>query len=319
MRRLRKDAKIRELVSEVHLSPRNFIFPVFVKEKIQKIEEIPSMPGQYRYPVSELDRVVEKCVDSGIYGVLVFGIPEKKDDIGTHAFSKNGIVQEAVRIIKEISDLIVFTDVCLCQYTSHGHCGVIREGKVDNDATLEILSKIAISHAEAGADFVSPSAMMDGQVGAIRRALDESGFQDVGIMAYSAKFASSFYGPFREAAESAPKAVGELSDRSTYQMDFRSSFQALREMELDAKEGADILMVKPALPYLDIIKAAREKFALPIAAYQVSGEYLAIKLAAKTGVIDEKKAFLETFYSIKRAGADIIISYAAPEVAKWLK
>ncbi|MEM3723186.1 MAG: porphobilinogen synthase [Candidatus Hadarchaeales archaeon] len=321
LRRLRMSEKIRKLVSRVSLSKQDFVYPIFVKEGLKNKKEIKSMPGQYHLSLDEVEKIALKCEALGISGVLVFGIPVRKDMAGSEAYSDRGIVQQAVRRIKEKSDLVVFTDVCLCGYTSHGHCGIIRKRGVDNDRTIELLGKIAVSHARAGADFVAPSAMMDGQVKAIREALDSEGFSDVGIMSYSAKFASSFYGPFREAAESAPKKVPGLpyiNDRSTYQMDFRSLEQAMHEISLDLKEGADIVMVKPALPYLDIIAEARRRFDVPLAAYQVSGEYVALKLAGQRGIFDEKKAFIETLTSIKRAGADFIITYAALDVVKWL-
>ncbi|MFN4133241.1 MAG: porphobilinogen synthase [Candidatus Hadarchaeales archaeon] len=321
MRRLRKNEKIRRLVGQVSLSADDFLYPIFVKERLNKHVEIKNMPGVYHYPLQDLDYIMEKCEKLKIPGVLVFGIPKKKDMVGSEAYSERGIVQRAVRIIKETSKLAVFTDVCLCQYTSHGHCGVLDKRGVNNDRTLRLLRKIAVSHAEAGADFVAPSGMMDGQVAAIRGALDQAGFQDVGIMSYSAKFASVFYGPFREAVESTPKPppnLPNLKGRETYQMDFHSIEDALHEMELDLKEGADILMVKPALPYLDILREARRRFLIPLAAYQVSGEYSSIKIAAQQGLIDEKRAFLETLTAIKRAGANFIITYAALMVVKWL-
>lgn len=321
MRRLRKSGEIRRLVGRVSISADDFLYPIFIKERLNRRGKIKSMPGVYHHSLRDLGSIVEKCEKLKIPGVLVFGIPSKKDLIGSEAYSDRGIVQRAVKNIKETSKLAVFTDVCLCQYTSHGHCGVIDNKGVDNDKTLELLEKTAVSHARAGADFVAPSGMMDGQVAAIRGALDQGGFQDVGIMSYSAKFASVFYGPFREAVESAPKPVPKLPNlkgRETYQMDFRSLEQALREMELDLKEGADILMVKPALPYLDVISEARRRFNVPIAAYQVSGEYSSIKLASQHGLVDEKRAFLETLTAIKRAGASFIITYAALMAAEWL-
>jgi porphobilinogen synthase len=312
---------MRELVNEVSLSPRDFLYPVFVKEGIRDRNEIQGMPGQYHHPLSELSEVTQECESVGVPGVLIFGIPKKKDLVGREAYNRNGIVQKAIKRVKEESELLVFSDVCLCQYTTHGHCGVLTKDGVDNERTLKLLTKIAVSHASAGADFVAPSSMMDGQVKAIRGALDENGFDNVGIMSYSAKFASSFYSPFREAVESAPRRVRGLphiSDRNTYQMDFRSLRQAMREIWLDVEEGADIIMIKPALPYLDVIREARRRFDLPLAAYQVSGEYSMIKLAGQQGVIDERRAFLETLTAIKRAGVDFIITYAAIDIAKWL-
>jgi porphobilinogen synthase len=321
LRRLRKSKKVRELVSRVSLSKHDLVYPVFVKEGLVKKSEIHAMPGQFHYSLRELDKLVEKCEEAGIPGLLIFGIPKRKDALGSEAYSDEGIVQKAIKRAKEKSKLAVFTDVCLCQYTSHGHCGVLTKRGVDNDRTLELLAKTAVSHARAGADFVAPSSMMDGQVKVIRNALDAGGFGDVGVMSYSAKFASSFYGPFREAVESAPKRVRGLpylSDRRTYQMDFRSIEQAMREILLDVEEGADIIMVKPALPYLDVIREARRRFDLPLAAYQVSGEYAMIRLACTRGLFDERRAFLETLTSIKRAGANFIITYAALDVARWL-
>lgn len=275
------------------------------------IEEIPSMPNQFRYPISELEKVTKKVEELGIPGILIFGIPTEKDEIGSKAYDDKGIVQKAIRKIKDSSDLLVISDVCLCQYTSHGHCGLVQKGKINNDETLKLLSKIALSHAKSGADIVAPSDMMDGRINAIRTQLDEYSFEDVLIMSYAAKFLSSFYGPFREAAHSAPA----FGDRRTYQMEPANALEALREVELDIKEGADILMIKPALPYLDIIYRVKEKYGLPTAAYNVSGEYSMIKAASKMGWIDEKKAIEELLLSIKRAGADFIISYFALEYA----
>ncbi|MEW6592800.1 MAG: porphobilinogen synthase [Candidatus Hadarchaeota archaeon] len=321
LRRLRKSDKVRKLVASVSLSKDDFVYPVFVKEGLIKKAEIKSLSGQHHHPLNGIDEVVESCESAGIKGLLLFGLPARKDVLGSEAYNDEGIVQKTVKRIKKISDIVVFTDVCLCQYTSHGHCGVLAERGVENNRTLDLLSKIAVSHAKAGADFVAPSAMMDGQVKAIRDALDAGGLTDVGIMSYSAKFASSFYGPFRDAVESEPKQVKGLpyiQDRSTYQMDFRSLEQAMHEISLDIQEGADIVMVKPALPYLDVIREARRTFATPIAAYQVSGEFTMLKLAAQRGLIDEKKSFLETLTAIKRAGANLIITYAALDVVKWL-
>lgn len=321
LRRLRRSEKIRELVSGVALTKHDFIYPIFVREGSSRRSWIRSIPGQRHYALHDLNKLIDECEAASIPGVLVFGIPRRKDALGTEAYNDRGIVQLAVKQVKENSDLVAFTDVCLCQYTSHGHCGVLTKRGIDNDRTLELLGKTAISHARAGADFVAPSGMMDGQVKAIRGALDAEGFVDTGIMSYSAKFASSFYGPFRDAVESAPRRVRGLpylADRGTYQMDFRSLEQAMREISLDIEEGADIVMVKPALPYLDVIREARRRFDVPLAAYQVSGEYVMMKLASQRGLIDEKRAFMEVLISLKRAGANFVITYAALDVAKWL-
>ncbi len=321
LRRLRKSKKVRELMAWVTMSNNDLVYPIFVKEGLSKKSEIKSIPGQYHHTLGNLNKLVDECEAAEIPGVLVFGIPRGKDALGGEAYNDSGIVQRAVERIKASSDLVVFTDVCLCQYTSHGHCGVLGKRGIDNDRTLELLGKIAVSHASAGADFVAPSGMMDGQVKAIRGALDANGFEDVGILSYSAKFASSLYGPFRDAVESAPKPVKglpHLTDRRTYQMDARSLRQAMREIALDVAEGADIVMIKPALPYLDVIREARRRFNVPLAAYQVSGEYVMVKLASARGLLDEKSAFLETLTSIKRAGANFIITYAALDVARWL-
>ena len=269
------------------------------------------MPGQFRYPISELKSITKKVEDLGIPGVLLFGMPDKKDEIGSEAYNDKGIVQKAIRAIKEKTDLLIITDICLCQYTSHGHCGVVCEGTIKNDDTLKLLSKTALSHAKAGADIVAPSDMMDGRVKAIRTELDNNSFEDILIMSYAAKFLSSFYGPFREAAHSAPV----FGDRRTYQMEPANILEALREVELDIKEGADIVMVKPALPYLDVIYRVKERFEMPTAAYNVSGEYSMVKAASKMGWIDENKVIKELLLGIKRAGADLIISYFALEYA----
>jgi porphobilinogen synthase len=315
-RRLRRTAQIRGLVRETELSVNDLIYPIFVKEGLVGREEIPSMPRVYRLSLDELVVEASMVKELGIPGILLFGIPQVKDELGSYAYRPDGIVQKAAKAVKEnVGGLLVMTDVCLCQYTSHGHCGVVREGRIDNDESVEILARIAISHAEAGADVVAPSAMMDHQVLAIREGLDKAGFTDVAIMSYSAKFASALYGPFREAAYSSPS----FGDRSSYQMDPSNIREAFREIELDLREGADIVMVKPALAYLDIIARARSKFNVPIAAYNVSGEYSMIKAAAEKGWIDEKRVVMEVMTSIKRAGADIIITYFAPQVAGWLK
>jgi len=286
------------------------IYPIFVHEK-NIIEEIPSMPGQFRYPISELKQISKKVEDLNIPGILIFGMPEKKDEVGSESYNDKGIVQKAIKAVKDNTDLLVITDICLCQYTSHGHCGLICDEKINNDETLKVLGKIALSHAKAGADIVAPSDMMDGRVGAIRKELDNNSFEDTLIMSYAAKYLSSFYGPFREAAHSAPT----FGDRRTYQMESGNILEALREVELDIKEGADIVMVKPALAYLDVIYRVKNKFGMPTAAYNVSGEYAMIKAASKMGWVDEKKIMEETLLSMKRAGADIIISYFALEYA----
>jgi porphobilinogen synthase len=304
------------MIRETKLSVDNFVYPLFATFGKDVKKPISSMPGNFQMSVDHLVKEVQKAKDLGIPAVLLFGIPEKKDEVASGAFMKDGIVQQAVRRIKDkVPDVVVITDVCLCEYTSHGHCGMVEKGEVDNDSSLEVIAETAVSHAKSGADMVAPSAMMDGQVGAIREALDEGGFENLPIMAYSAKYASCFYGPFREAAESAP----QFGDRKAYQMDPANGDEAIREISLDVEEGADIIMVKPALPYLDIIRRAREEFDLPIAAYNVSGEFSMIKAAAKLGWMDGEKAMMESLTSIKRAGADIIITYFATEAAKILR
>ncbi len=314
-RRLRGSPAIRRMVRETVLNVDDLIYPIFVRFGSHIREEIPSMPGIYRFTLDELEPEIREVQELGIPAIILFGIPEYKDEKATSAFEENGIVQEAVRLVKKLApDLFVITDVCMCQFTTFGHCGIVKDGKVLNDESLEILAKIAVSHVKAGADMVAPSAMMDGQVRAIREALDAEGFTDIPIMGYSAKYASAFYGPFRDAAESAPK----FGDRSTYQMDPPNWREAMREIELDIEEGADIVMVKPALPYLDIIARARERFDYPIAAYNVSGEYSLVKAAAMQGWIDEKRVTLELLTSIKRAGADLILTYFAKDVARWI-
>lgn len=316
MRRLRKTPKIRDLIRETVLTPNDLIYPMFVKEGISSPEPIHAMPGQFRLPPNEVINVAKDLTSLGIPAVILFGIPAKKDETGSSAYDKDGIVQRAVRTLKEQleNELVIMTDVCLCQYTSHGHCGVVKGNEILNDPTLEILQRVAVSHAEAGADVVAPSGMIDGQVRAIRKALDQAGFSNVAIMAYSAKHASYFYGPFREAADSAPS----FGDRRSYQMDYANSNEALQEVRLDVKEGADIIMVKPALAYLDLIYRIKTKFGLPTAAYNVSGEYSMIKAAAEKGWIDEKAIVLEVLTAIRRAGADMILTYFAKEVARWL-
>lgn len=314
-RRLRKSEKLRELVRETRLSVTNLIYPLFVGPGTNTVRPIASMPGIAQMSV---DRAVAECRETaalGIPAVILFGIPEKKDAIGSEAYADHGVVQQAVRAVKEaVPDLIVMTDVCLCEYTDHGHCGLVKNGDVDNDATLELLAREALSHAQAGADIVAPSDMMDGRVGAIRKALDGHGFAGVAIMAYAAKYASGFYGPFREAAESTP----QFGDRRSYQMDPANSDEAMREVELDISEGADIVMVKPALAYLDVICRVKERFGYPVAAYNVSGEYSMIKAAGANGWIDEERIMLEVLLSIRRAGADMILTYFAKQVAPLL-
>jgi len=292
------------------------MYPIFVDRRISKREEVESMPGICRLPLSGLEDEISTVTDLKIPAILLFGLPGHKDAIGSEAYQTDGIVQQAVRAVKKLApELVVATDVCLCQYTDHGHCGIIHGGTVANDETLGILSRVAVSHAEAGADIVGPSAMMDGQVKAIRAALDERGFTDTSIMAYSAKYASAFYGPFREAAESTPL----WGDRRTYQMDPPNRREALKEIAIDIKEGADIVMVKPALSYLDIIGSARAEFNVPLAAYNVSGEYAMIKAAGHKGWLNDKLVALEVLTAIKRAGANIIITYFAKEAANWLR
>lgn len=315
-RRLRENASIRSLVRETVLNSNDFIFPIFVVEGENIKKEISSLKGNYHWSVDRLDELVAEVKKANIKGIMVFGLPDHKDEVGTSAFEENGIVQRAIKKIKEIDkDMFVVTDVCLCQYTSHGHCGVVINEKIHNDESLKYIAKVALSHAKAGADMVAPSDMMDGRVKAIREILDENGFEYISIMSYSAKYSSAMYGPFRSAAQSAP----QFGDRKTYQMDYSNSNEALREIEADIEEGADIVMVKPAIFYLDIIRAARDRYNLPIAAYNVSGEYAMLKTAAENGLIDEKNAALEMLTSIKRAGADIIITYYAIDACKWLK
>ncbi len=314
-RRLRANENVRRMVRETKLSPDDFIYPLFVTHGKGVKKEISSMPGNYQQSIDHIVRDCEEVKGLGIPAVLLFGIPEHKDEVGSEAYSEKGIVQQAIKAVKnKIPDLIVITDVCLCEYTSHGHCGVVKNGVVQNDATLELLAAEALSHAKAGADMVAPSDMMDGRVGAIRGTLDAEGFQDIPIMSYAAKYASSFYGPFREAAESTP----QFGDRRSYQMDPPNSREALREVALDIDEGADIVMVKPALAYLDIIYQVKQQYNLPVAAYNVSGEFSMIKAAAKLGWLDGERAMLESLISIKRAGADMILTYFAKEAAALL-
>jgi porphobilinogen synthase len=314
-RRLRKNENFRRMIRETKLSIDDLVYPLFVVPGKDRKKPINAMPGNFQMSVDHLLKEVQKTKELGIPAILLFGIPDKKDEVASGAFTKDGIIQQAVRRIKDkVPDILVITDVCLCEYTSHGHCGMIEKGDVDNDTTLEVLMETAVSHAKAGADMVAPSAMMDGQIGAIREGLDEAGYENTPVMAYSAKYASCFYGPFREAAESTP----QFGDRKSYQMDPANGDEAIREISLDVGEGADIIMVKPALPYLDIIRRAREEFDLPIAAYNVSGEFAMIKAAAQLGWIDGERAMMETLTSIKRAGADIILTYFAQDAAKLL-
>ncbi len=325
-RRLRTNPGLRAMVRETELNARDFIYPLFVRHG-QGRSEIRSMPGVYQLSVEEGVREAETAMRSGVNAIILFGIPEEKDPVGLENFAEDGIVQQAIRLIKkEIPEMVVVTDVCLCEYTDHGHCGILNtgehfqaslpEGYVLNDPTLDVLARVAVSHAQCGADIVAPSGMMDGMVGAIRGALDDAGYENLPILSYAVKYASSFYGPFREAAEGAPK----FGDRKSHQMDPANVREALREAELDVNEGADMLMVKPALAYLDVIRVVKDAFPeLPMAAYNVSGEYAMIKAAAANGWIDEVKATLETLTSIKRAGADLILTYHALDAAKWLK
>jgi porphobilinogen synthase len=305
------------MVSETHLSKNDLIYPVFIDDNLKGKKQIPSMPGQYRLSPADIKNEAGELVELGIPATILFGIPKVKDEFGSSAYDNEGVIQKAVRAIKEEvgDELIVITDVCMCEYTSHGHCGVLkRDGSVDNDETLKLLTREAISHAESGVDLVAPSDMMDGRVGAIRKGLDESDFTELPIMSYAAKYASSFFGPFRDAADSAPS----FGDRRNYQMDPRNSDEALNEVQLDVIEGADILMVKPALSYLDIIRRVKDEFGMPTTAYSVSGEYSMIKAAVEKGYLDNEKVVLETLTSIKRAGADLIITYFAKEVAELL-
>jgi porphobilinogen synthase len=319
-RRLRRTAAIRNLIRETNLSRHDFVLPFFVSEKIESAKAIPSMPGVHQYSANEIATIARRAHESGVQAVLLFGIPKSKDEEASGAYAKNGVVQNAVRQIKEHSpNLTVITDVCLCEYTSHGHCGVTRlDGEhfhVLNDESVELIAKTAVSHAAAGADMVAPSDMMDGRIGAVRAALDQAGFDQTGIMSYAAKFASVFYGPFRDAAESPP----QFGDRRSYQLDPANADEALREVELDLAEGADIILVKPALPYLDILWRVRERFGRPTAIYHVSGEFAMVKAAAEMGLIEERAAVLEIMTSLKRAGADFIVSYWALDLMEWLK
>ncbi|MGZ7118621.1 MAG: porphobilinogen synthase [Methanobacterium sp.] len=310
MRRLRKNPQIRNILSETKLNPEDFIYPIFIKETLKngQKEHIDTMPGQYRFSLQDAIDEVKRLEEIGLSSVLLFGMPEKKDDVGSSAYDNEGIIQKAVYRIKEETDLVVITDVCMCQYTSHGHCGIIKGDEIVNDETLDYLSKIALSHAEAGADIIAPSDMMDGRVGAIRETLDDNNFEDTLIMSYASKFASAYYAPFRDAVCSSPS----FGDRKTYQMNPANAREALREAELDIFEGSDIIMVKPAIAYLDIIKTIKDAFNMPTAAYQVSGEYSMIMAGLEAGYLTEEVIF-ESLTSIKRAGADLIISHFAPE------
>ena len=315
-RRLRESALLRKMVRETRLDVGDLIYPLFAVHGRGVREPIPSMPGQCRLSVDELVKEAKDVAGMRIPAVLLFGLPNAKDPRGSEAYAEDGIVQQAIRAVKDtIPDLLVITDVCLCQYTSHGHCGVVEDGRVKNDPTLDLLARTAVSHVEAGADMVAPSDMMDGRVAAMREALDEGGFQETPIMAYSAKYASSFYGPFRDAAESAP----QFGDRRSYQMDPGNAIEALREVGLDVDEGADIVMIKPALPYLDVIARVKGEFGLPVAAYSVSGEYAMIKAAGRLGWLDEERAMMEALLAIRRAGADLVITYFAKDVARLLE
>ena len=315
-RRLRRSEALRELVRETRLSASGFVYPMFVCPGTKVRKEVSSMPGIYQQSVDQLLEECREVAGLGIRAVILFGLPEKKDETGSEASAADGAVQRAVQAIRKAKlDLLVVTDVCLCEYTSHGHCGVVEGDKLLNDPTLDLLANAALSHARAGADIVAPSDMMDGRVAAIRRKLDENGFQDLAIMAYAAKYSSAFYGPFREAAESTP----QFGDRRSYQMDPANAREALREVALDIEEGADIVIVKPALPYMDIIRRVRERFDAPVAAYNVSGEYSMVKAAARNGWIDEQRTVLEILTGIQRAGASIVLTYHAKDAARWLK
>ncbi len=314
-RRLRATEAFRAMVRENHLYVEDLIYPMFVRPGKGEARPVASMPGVFQFSVDKLVEDVKEVAALGIPAIILFGIPEHKDEMGTEAYAEDGIVQQAIRAIKDaVPDMMVITDVCLCEYTSHGHCGIVREGKILNDPTLELLAKEAVSHCKAGADMVAPSDMMDGRIGAVREALDDEGFTDIPIMAYSAKYASNFYGPFRDAAESPP----QFGDRKSYQMDPPNIEEALREVELDIEEGADIVMVKPGLPYLDVLHAVKMAFNRPLAVYNVSGEYSMVKAAAERGWIDGEKVMMEVLTGFKRAGADLILTYFAKDAAKLL-
>lgn len=317
MRRLRRTQNIRNMVQEVQLNMNDYIYPIFVIEGQDIKNEIPSMPGIYQFSLDHLLEEVQRAVDVGVIAIMLFGIPAKKDECGSEAYNDDGIIQQAVRLVRaHYPELVISTDVCMCEYTSHGHCGLIKGETVDNDSTLELLAKIAVSHAKAGADILAPSDMMDGRIGVIRDALDEAGYKDVIIMTHAVKYASSFYGPFRDAAESAP----HFGDRKSYQMDPASGTrQALAEIALDVEEGADMVIVKPGLPYLDLVSAAYENTLVPVVAYNVSGEYAMVKAAAQNGWIDEKAIVMEMMLAFKRAGAKMVITYHAIDIGNWLK
>jgi porphobilinogen synthase len=315
-RRLRESPLLRRMVRETRLGVENLILPLFAVHGRGVRDPVASMPGVSRLSLDELLKEAKDAASMGIPAILLFGVPQSKDPRGSEAYAEDGIVQQAARAVKEtIPDLLVITDVCLCQYTSHGHCGLVEDGRIKNDASVELLARVALSHMESGADIVAPSDMMDGRVGAIRETLDEAGYTETPIMAYSAKYASAFYGPFREAAESTP----QFGDRRSYQMDPANAAEALREVALDVDEGADIVMVKPALPYLDVIARVRQEFGLPLAAYSVSGEYAMIKAAGRLGWLDEERCMLEALTAIRRAGADLVITYFAREAARLLE
>ena len=313
---MRRTPELREMFRETALSTADFIYPLFIVEGENVKREISSMPSQFQLSIDNVIRECEELLSLGVRSVILFGIPNEKDEAGSGAYADNGIIQRATRAIKsKFPEMVVVTDVCLCEYTSHGHCGVVEDGYVNNDRTLELLAKEAVSHAQSGADIIAPSDMMDGRIAAIRTALDANRFENIPIMAYSAKYSSGFYGPFREAAESTP----QFGDRKTYQMDFGNSDEAMREIALDIQEGADIVMVKPALSYLDVIRRTKDTFNMPIAAYNVSGEYSMVKAAAQAGWLDGEKVMMEVLTSIKRAGADVIITYFAKEASRLLR
>lgn len=315
LRRLRTNPKMRDMVRETHISVSDLVYPMFFNETIDRPKEIPSMPGVSSYPVELAGEQAKDVEELGIPAVMLFGIPGKKDDIGRGAWAKDGVIQRTIRSIKAESDILVIADLCLCEYTSHGHCGMVRGGEILNDKTLELYARTAVSQAGAGADMIAPSGMMDGMIAIIRHALDREGFEDIPIMSYSAKYASAYYGPFRDAAESAP----QFGDRRSHQMDPANAREAIREVEMDIAEGADIVMVKPALAYLDVIRDIKQMFNLPVAAYNVSGEYSMIMAASQNGWIDRDRVMMETLTSIKRAGADIILTYFAKDVAEILR
>ena len=315
-RRLRYGETLRKMVRETRVDPSSLIYPMFVKEGTGIVEEIPTMPGQYRYSIDTMERKLEELLDAGVSSVMFFGIPDHKDEVGSGAYAEDGIVQRAVRLARrEFPEMYLITDVCMCEYTSHGHCGVLCGHNVDNDATLKLLAKSALSHAQAGADMVAPSDMMDGRVAAIRDILDENGYKNTPIMSYAVKYASAFYGPFRDAAGSAPA----FGDRKSYQMDYHNSREGIKEALLDVQEGADIIMVKPAMSYLDMVAKIKEAVQVPVASYSVSGEYAMIKAGAKLGYIDEEKIICETAASAFRAGCDIYLTYFAKEIAQYMQ